>query len=155
MGKEVQTTIGFLIFTNFVVQLVSAQLQPEDGSLTLKILESVDLAFNAIWTFELTVNIVSASNMLKDFFRDPWNWFDCIVVFVAYLPMLMGGSSQVLIRLDQHTFAAASDTQWHRLGRHKPALTWIMILMRTAPACSCCRSDAFSRSCSRHVHCKS
>ena len=96
-GKDVQTIIGFLIFTNFVIQLVSAQLQPGDGFLTLKILESITLAFNTIWTFELTVNIVSASNMLKEFFSDPWNWFECMVVFVVYLPMLLGGSSQVLI----------------------------------------------------------
>ena len=93
---HVQLIVASLICTNFLVNIIDSQTS---GSF-VEILEAVDLVFTALFTLELAVNLFAT--LFAEFFSDPWNYFDSIVVSVGlvtlFLPDLPGGSTLKLMR---------------------------------------------------------
>ena len=78
------------------MNIVEAQTQ---GSLE-HLLDPIDLFFTAIFSAELVVNLFAT--LVAEFFSDPWNYFDSIVVVVGLvtlvIPDLPGGSTLKLMR---------------------------------------------------------
>ncbi|MEV3856433.1 ion transporter [Streptomyces sp. NPDC050095] len=53
--------------------------------------------FLAFFTFEVALRVVAHLDRPKEFFRNPWNLFDALVVIGAFLPVL--GDNTTLLRL--------------------------------------------------------
>lgn len=93
---DVQLVVASLICTNFLVNIIEAQT----GGGIVEVLEAVDLVFTALFTGELVLNLFAT--LFQEFFADPWNYFDTIVVSVGLVtlvvPDLPGGSTLKLMR---------------------------------------------------------
>jgi hypothetical protein len=91
-----QSVVAALICSNFLVNIIQAQT----GDKMESILEMVDIFFTALFTLELCVNLIAM--LVAEFFSDPWNYFDSVVVAVALVtlavPDLPGGSTLKLMR---------------------------------------------------------
>ncbi len=88
--------VATLICTNFVLNMMQAQFS---GAVD-EMLEVVDLVFTAIFTVELLVNLFAT--LVQEFFGDPWNYFDTVVVSVGLVsivvPDMPGGDILKLMR---------------------------------------------------------
>jgi len=93
---SVQMTVATLICLNFLMNIVEAQ----SGEALISLLDVLDVCFTAIFAAELAINLFAT--LVKDFFADPWNYFDSIVVTVGMttllVPDLPGGSTLKLMR---------------------------------------------------------
>jgi len=79
----VQITVAAVIFANFITEVVQAQtLRPGAESGVFLDLET---AFTIIFTFEVCVNMFA--NLFTPFLRDPWNWFDMLIIGVSLASM--------------------------------------------------------------------
>ena len=95
IGPNTQVTVAILICTNFLANIIEAQSNSLGPAL-----EAVDLVFTALFTLELFVNLFAM--LFTEFFSDPWNYFDTIVVVVGLVTLVMpdlpGGSTLKLMR---------------------------------------------------------
>ena len=95
-GPTTQLTVAMLICINFVANILEAQ----SGGKLDDILEALDLVFTGLFTFELIVNLFAT--LFAEFFADPWNYFDSLVVSMGLVtlavPDLPGGSTLKLMR---------------------------------------------------------
>jgi len=99
-SKTVQLVVAFLIFTNFSMEILDAQLRPKAGSPLKRMFESFDLFFIIIFTFELIWNMYGHWFYL--FWSDGWNVFDFIIVAVCLIGVFtphLPGSSVTFLRL--------------------------------------------------------
>ena len=125
IGPNTQVTVAILICTNFLANIIEAQSNSLGPAL-----EAVDLVFTALFTLELFVNLFAM--LFTEFFSDPWNYFDTIVVVVGLVtlvkPDLPGGSTLKLMR----TFRV------FRLFKRIPSLKQILICLQQSvpPMCN-------------------
>eukprot|EP00961_Rhodomonas_salina_P080510 1083277-Rhodomonas_salina.1 len=83
MSDYTQMFIASLIILNFILNAASSEILPEDGTHLAMIFEDVEIAFTAIFTLELIINLFV--NWWKPFFNDSWNVFDLLVITASLL----------------------------------------------------------------------
>jgi voltage-gated sodium channel len=74
-----------LIFANFVVNAMEAQVTDVDGTMSMAF-SGLEMFFTAIFTYELAINFFAHK---YGHFINAWNVFDCVVVFVSLLSLLL------------------------------------------------------------------
>lgn len=79
----VQITVASLIFGNFIVSAINAQVLPKEGSIGKQVFAGFELFFNISFTIELVWNIYGSWLWL--FWESGWNWFDFIIVIISLL----------------------------------------------------------------------
>jgi hypothetical protein len=79
----VQIFVACLIGGNFLLNIIEAQIAPTEDN---AVLEGFGMFFNVVFIIELAINMFST--LVMEFFSDPWNWFDTIVVGVSLISML-------------------------------------------------------------------
>eukprot|EP00960_Hanusia_phi_P040757 754634-Hanusia_phi.AAC.2 len=92
MKPQFQLVVAVFICLNFGINIISAQLP----ATFLNLLDFCDMTFTLIFAFELSINLFA--NLVQDFFSDPWNHFDFIVVLFGILSISAGnfpGSSSL------------------------------------------------------------
>lgn len=82
-----QIIVAVLIFTNFVISAVHAQVLPPPDSPASNIFFIFEVLFAVIFTLELLLNFYG--HFAMRFLRSPWNWFDSIVVIVSLLSLML------------------------------------------------------------------
>ena len=73
-----QVGVALMIFLNFIVQAVEAQVLPESGTSTNGLFKSLEIAFLVIFCIELGINMFAT--LFLPFFSSGWNWFDMVVI---------------------------------------------------------------------------
>ena len=87
-----QAVIASLIMASFAIDLVQAEILPEDGSPTQDLFDQMDIFFASVFCFELAVNLFAKSkNWCKEFLSDGWNLLDVIIVSLSLLTVLASG----------------------------------------------------------------
>lgn len=97
-GRPVQVSVALLIFLNFFVSAIKAEIRPPDTESLITLLSEgggdAELAFGilevffiVIFTIELFVNFYS--NFWLDFWLNAWNVFDVVVVNVSIVSVLL------------------------------------------------------------------
>jgi voltage-gated sodium channel len=82
-----QILFAGLIFANFVVSMVEAQILPSTAQ-EIEIFHAFELFFTVIFATELLINMYA--NYFLKFWRSAWNWFDFLVVFISLLSLGVG-----------------------------------------------------------------
>ena len=82
-----QLTVAVLIFANFVVSTVQAQMLPSEGSAATHVFTQLEWVFNMVFLVELVVNMFGHWFWL--FWGSAWNWFDFIIVAVSLIALLL------------------------------------------------------------------
>ena len=99
MNNATQASISILIMSNFAVNIAETCIKNHSAEQTA-IFSDFDTFFTICWTFELSVNMFAT--LVWDFFRDPWNWFDSLVVGTSLVSALFstlpGGAQLRLMR---------------------------------------------------------
>lgn len=80
-----------LIAANCITLAMYNPVAPEDRGRNL-LLNHIDVAFNALFTLEMLLRILSYGS-LRDYFAVSWNLFDAIMVVAGYTQFLPTGSS--------------------------------------------------------------
>lgn len=83
-NTSTQIFFAGLIFANFAISAVEAQIQP----LTPKekdIFEIFELFFTVVFAAELLINMYA--NFFCKFWRSAWNWFDFLVVMISLISL--------------------------------------------------------------------
>jgi voltage-gated sodium channel len=73
-----------LIFANFIVSAIEAQMLPLTPQ-ERKVFEGFELFFTVIFAAELLINMYA--NYFLKFWKSAWNWFDFTVVFVSLISL--------------------------------------------------------------------
>lgn len=81
----VQISVALLIFFNFCVSALQAQMLPEEGTLEDKVFFVLEYFFNISFAIELVWNLYGSWFLY--FWQSGWNWFDFIIVVVSLLSM--------------------------------------------------------------------
>jgi hypothetical protein len=69
-----QLLVAALITLNFALNIIEAHFASvEDDSLIAAVFRAADLAFTAVFTVELLVNLFAT--LVREFVRDVWNWW--------------------------------------------------------------------------------
>lgn len=84
---SVQIYVAILIFLNFIVEAVNAQLLPEEGSPTETVFLIFEYIFNVSFLIELIVNMYGS--WFTRFWASGWNLFDFIIVGVSIMAMVL------------------------------------------------------------------
>ena len=71
-----QMFVALLIFTNFVMNAIEAQLIPEDEDPIALVLSTMEKTFTWIFALELSINLFA--NWFAPFWEDGWNIFDFV-----------------------------------------------------------------------------
>jgi hypothetical protein len=80
-APKTQIALGAVILLAYGCSLFAAQVQPEEGSATQRVLKSMEYSFAAIFTVELLANLFSHSDKwFRTFFADGLNVCDLLVV---------------------------------------------------------------------------
>jgi len=101
-GSMVQKFIGFILFINFAINIVEAEMQSvEDADSLLSVLDTMDLVFTAIYCIELACNLFT--KWWRPFLQDPWSVFDAICVLAGVVSNILaaqgsGSSGLSIIR---------------------------------------------------------
>eukprot|EP00802_Teleaulax_amphioxeia_P002735 Tamp_02738.p1 GENE.Tamp_02738~~Tamp_02738.p1 ORF type:complete len:690 (-),score=97.12 Tamp_02738:1216-3285(-) len=101
-GSMVQKFIGFILFINFAINIVEAEMQSvEDADSLLSVLDTMDLVFTAIYCIELACNLFI--KWWRPFLQDPWSVFDAICVLAGVVSNILaaqgsGSSGLSIIR---------------------------------------------------------
>jgi len=82
-------TVATIIFVNFALSALKAQLLAEEGTHTFFAFVVIEWSFNFIFLFELLVNMYA--NFCAAFWRSGWNIFDVIIVLVSWMSQLFPG----------------------------------------------------------------
>jgi voltage-gated sodium channel len=79
--NKTQIALGAIILLAYGCSLFAAQVQPEEGSATQRVLKTMEYSFAAIFTVELLANLFSHSDKwFRTFFADGLNVCDLLVV---------------------------------------------------------------------------
>jgi len=78
----VQAFVGMLIISNFFVECVQRQIDPQAAEFQ-GTWQAIEDFFAVAFLIELLVNLYGS--WCRPFFSQPWNWFDMFVVFVGIL----------------------------------------------------------------------
>ena len=130
LGDRVQLVVATLIVLNFFLNICETQLQPLDGTLEDKILDTADTIFGYIFTIELIVNMFAT--LFTEFVRDPWNWFDTLVVGITIISNNVPGIPGISVLRLLRTFRV------FRLFKRIPSLKQILICLQQSvpPMCN-------------------
>jgi len=130
LGDRVQLLVAALIVLNFFLNICDTQLQAEEGTLEYKMLEVADIAFGYIFAFELVVNMFAT--LVTEFVKDPWNWFDALVVGITILSQNVPGIPGISVLRLLRTFRV------FRLFKRIPSLKQILICLQQSvpPMCN-------------------
>jgi len=82
-GVYVQSLLSLLICASFGVICIVVQVQPEEGSELAQQTVYVDVMFTCIFIADLALNFYA--HYFWAFFRNPWNNFDAVVVFISFI----------------------------------------------------------------------
>jgi len=82
-----QSTTAFLIFTNFITQIIDNQVWPEEGEPLFHVMQILDMIFTCLFTVELLINLYG--HWWRPFFADGWSLFDLIVVTFSWISMFL------------------------------------------------------------------
>jgi len=85
-SQAVQIGVAFLIFLNFIVEAVAAQMLPEEDSKEEFVFFMLEIFFNTSFTIELIINLYGS--WFFKFWKSGWNWFDFIIVGVSIISMV-------------------------------------------------------------------
>lgn len=83
-STKVQIGLAVIIFLNFGVAIVEAQMHPLSPP-EKQTFGTIELAFNIVFLVELLVNI--KGHYFLPFWKNPWNVFDFCVVVISWLSM--------------------------------------------------------------------
>jgi len=87
---DVQISVAFLIFANFICQVVQRQVDPaythSDDQSNKTLWQAIDTIFNVLFLIELLVNVYGS--WMWPFLSQGWNLFDCFVVSVGIIDLL-------------------------------------------------------------------
>jgi hypothetical protein len=81
----VQGTVAAIIMSNFVVTILEKEYDPSTVQLYKPLWVALDDIFNSIFLVELIINMYGS--WLCEFWKNGWNLFDTLVVFVGVLTM--------------------------------------------------------------------
>ena len=90
-----QMGVAFLIFLNFVVQAIEAQVLPRQGSQEEQVFHGLEVMFLCIFMVELSINF--CANFFWPFFRSTWNWFDLFVIGTSVWSSASAGSGHTAV----------------------------------------------------------
>jgi hypothetical protein len=80
-SHKTQIALGAVILLAYGCSLFAAQVQPEEGSATQRVLKTMEYSFAVIFTVELLANLFSHSDKwFRTFFADGLNVCDLLVV---------------------------------------------------------------------------
>jgi len=86
----VQGSVAFLIFSNFLCQVVQRQVDPaythSDDKSNETLWQAIDTIFNVLFLIELLINMYGS--WMWPFLSQGWNLFDCFVVSIGILDLL-------------------------------------------------------------------
>eukprot|EP00960_Hanusia_phi_P037330 752875-Hanusia_phi.AAC.3 len=82
---QFQFLVAFLIFCNFIINIINFEMLPENGTYSSHIFDAFELFFLIIFTVELVLNMTA--HWFKEFITDSWNVFDFIVVFISLVSL--------------------------------------------------------------------
>uniref|UniRef100_A0A7S4PDL9 PH domain-containing protein n=1 Tax=Guillardia theta TaxID=55529 RepID=A0A7S4PDL9_GUITH len=80
-----QFFVAFLIFCNFIINIINFEILPENGSYAAHIFDAFELFFLIIFTCELLLNMTA--HWFKEFITDSWNVFDFTVVMISLISL--------------------------------------------------------------------
>merc|ERR1719197_1194728 len=95
-SDPVQISLAFLIFLNFMISIIRAELPDgdaqyegnfEDNTLQVQIFHLSEVLFNSIFAVELLINLYG--HWLKPFWQSAWNVFDFVVVVSSALSLFI------------------------------------------------------------------
>lgn len=99
-GTEVQVFVACLIFVNFIVNAVEAQIMDKEDEVVQLTFQIFEYFFTVVFTLELVLNMYAF--WFFEFFQSGWNWFDFIVVCIGlitlFVPSLPGVTTLRLMR---------------------------------------------------------
>ena len=75
-SSTVNVLISTIILSNFVINMLQAEIQPKPGSASERTFKSLDIFFTLIYTTELIFLLIAYG---KKFWRDGWKIFDFVV----------------------------------------------------------------------------
>ena len=83
-STDYQAMMAIVIYVNFGVCVVAAQLNPLDGTSTANVIDMFNLVLTLIFTADLAINIVTTSSV-SEFVANSWNWFDTVIVITSLI----------------------------------------------------------------------
>jgi len=83
----IQIVVAGLIFGNFIVSALQAQLLPEKEEPLGYVFFAFEIIFNGAFTIELLANMYG--NYLLRFWRSAWNIFDFVIVVISLLAIVL------------------------------------------------------------------
>ncbi|KAK3266134.1 hypothetical protein CYMTET_25237 [Cymbomonas tetramitiformis] len=99
-GTGVQVFVACLIFLNFIVNAVEAQIMDKEDEVVQMTFQIFEYFFTVVFTAELVLNMYAF--WFFEFFQSGWNWFDFIVVSIGlitlFVPSLPGVTTLRLMR---------------------------------------------------------
>ena len=130
LGDRVQLVVAGLIVLNFFLNICDTQLQAVEGTVEYQVLEFADIIFGYVFTFELAVNLFGT--LVHEFVKDPWNWFDLLVVGITILSQNVPGIPGISVLRLLRTFRV------FRLFKRIPSLKQILICLQQSvpPMCN-------------------
>ena len=81
----IQMFVAGLIFCNFIINAAEAEVLPDEDERGFFYYS--EWFFNTVFAVELVLNMYA--HWLRRFWRDPWNWFDFIVVMVGLISLAL------------------------------------------------------------------
>lgn len=100
-NRYVQLGFGIAICLSFILSVVSAEVRPEAGSVTFKVLDYCDWILTGIFVLELLVNFTA--DFFFTFFKSSWNLFDLVVVTGSIVASVQPSSDMYALALNTST----------------------------------------------------
>eukprot|EP00283_Hemiselmis_rufescens_P025679 CAMPEP_0173466768 /NCGR_PEP_ID=MMETSP1357-20121228/73909_1 /TAXON_ID=77926 /ORGANISM="Hemiselmis rufescens, Strain PCC563" /LENGTH=408 /DNA_ID=CAMNT_0014434851 /DNA_START=1 /DNA_END=1224 /DNA_ORIENTATION=+ len=90
-GPVTQGVIAVIIISSFITVCIEAQEQPQEGTDLARLILNLDAVFTTIFILDLCANFYA--HYFKAFAYNPWNIFDCVIVFVSVVSLLNASSA--------------------------------------------------------------
>ena len=85
-----QSALAFIIISGLIIDIVEAQLRPEEGSEAVTIFFFIDITITALFTMELLLNLFGNSHdRFRPFVMSFWNWFDTTIVIASIFNIIV------------------------------------------------------------------
>ena len=130
LGDRCQLFVAVLIVLNFILNILDTQLLAEEGSAEENFLIFADTVFSYTFAVELLMNLFAT--WMAEFVKDPWNWFDTLVVGISMISLYLPGIPGVSVLRLLRTFRV------FRLFKRIPSLKQILICLQQSvpPMCN-------------------
>ena len=78
-----QYATSLLIVANFGTEALSLQFHFEYDTSEAQVLRTLDILFTLVYLLELLVDM--SANLVWRFFKNPWSWFDLLIVGISLM----------------------------------------------------------------------